>query len=32
MDHHRGYFDMGELIYERVHLFGGVIRRIKRRL
>ena len=29
---HHDYFDMGEFIYERVHLLGGVIRMIKSRL
>ena len=29
---HHDYFDMGAFIYERVHLLGGVIRMIKRRL
>ncbi|MCC5876828.1 MAG: nuclear transport factor 2 family protein [Candidatus Sumerlaeia bacterium] len=29
---HRDYFDMGRMIYERVPLLGGVIRRIKKRL
>ena len=29
---HHDYFDMGEFIYERVHLLGSVIRMIKSRL
>lgn len=29
---HHDYFDMGRMIYERVPLLGGVIRRIKARL
>jgi hypothetical protein len=29
---HHDYFDMGEFIYERVHLLGGVIRMIMSRL
>jgi hypothetical protein len=29
---HRDYFDMGEFIYERVPVLGGIIRRIKARL
>jgi hypothetical protein len=29
---HRDYFDAGELLYERLPLLGGVVRRLKRRL
>ena len=29
---HHDYFDMGEFIYERVPVLGGVIRAIKNRL
>jgi limonene-1,2-epoxide hydrolase len=29
---HRDYFDMGEFIYERVPVLGGIIRAIKKRL
>lgn len=32
VDFHQDYFDVGRLIYERVPLLGGVIRRIKARL
>ncbi|MDS4043172.1 MAG: nuclear transport factor 2 family protein [Candidatus Competibacter sp.] len=30
--YHRDYFDMGEFIYERVPVLGGIIRAIKNRL
>lgn len=32
VSHHRDYFDMGEFIYERVPVLGGIIRAIKHRL
>lgn len=32
ISHHRDYFDMGEFIYERVPVLGGIVRAIKNRL
>jgi len=32
IEYHRDYFDVGALIYERVPVLGGVIRKIKARL
>ena len=32
VSHHRDYFDMGEFIYERVPVLGGIVRAIKNRL
>ena len=32
VSHHRDYFDMGEFIYERVPVLGGIVPAIKNRL